>query len=464
MSSSPHGIYEAGVVSPGFPVKNYTLPFWLTEPSKIHKIRSAWQKTADVVIIGSGMTAVGLSRSLLASQPNLKVVVVEARELCSGATGRNGGHCKVMSPGVWWDRKEQFGAKEALRVMHYEHNHLADMAACIKEHNIQCDLHFLEGLDIYHDKKIFETATTALEDMRQHDPDLAAKYTVYTSRSDLQARKCTNDQVVGAIGMSAASLWPYKFVSGLFEALLAKHPQNLFIQTNTTVTSITDDDDTTARSSSAHATVHTTRGPIHAQHVVHATNGWLGNLLPELRPFVSPVRVNVQRQLPHPPTQRADNSYWLRYGEKDYDYMIQRPDGAFIIGRSSMGRRATADDSQLDIAPQSHLKGATPLVFDFGTKQIEVTHAWSGVVAFTEDGNPFVGRLPFEGRGRQWVCGAYQGIGMVRAFRSGQVLARLIVGGEVLRDFPESMYLSRERVRALERGLRGSMEQERSRL
>ncbi|KAK7900189.1 hypothetical protein LTR67_003935 [Exophiala xenobiotica] len=103
MSSSPDGIYDVGIIDPGIPVETPTQPFWLSQPAKHSKLRSPWAETADVVVIGSGMTAVSLCLTLFSRRPGLKIVIIEARDLCSGATGRNGGHCKTMSPGVWFE-------------------------------------------------------------------------------------------------------------------------------------------------------------------------------------------------------------------------------------------------------------------------------------------------------------------------------------------------------------------------
>ncbi|OJJ08769.1 hypothetical protein ASPVEDRAFT_144899 [Aspergillus versicolor CBS 583.65] len=439
MSNSPDGIYEKGIVDPGLPVLNSTKPFWLSEPSKISKLQSPWTDEADFVIIGSGMSAASLARSLYAKRPGLSVVLVEARDLCSGATGRNGGHCKAQSPGDWHARRSKYGVDEAVKIMEFEHRHVRETIAAVAEHRIECDLHVLEGLDAYYDPKVFQHAVSAVMEMRTVAPQLGALYTIYTSRKDLDKRNCSK-QVLGAIGMRAASLWPYKFVTGLLAKLVE---QGLRIQTNTAVTSITD------RDIDPFATVNTTRGVIKAKAVVHATNGWVGHLIPELRPYVSPVRANVQRRLPSPIQPRTNNSWWLRYGEKDYDYMMQRPDGSFIIGRSNTGRRATADDSQVDFLPHTHLRGATPLVHDFGTKDIETTHAWSGPVAFSHDGNQFVGKLPFPGRSHQWVSAAFQGIGMVRAFLSAQLLAHLILDERIPDYYPLSLLITEERLSTL---------------
>ncbi|KAM0563127.1 hypothetical protein ACHAPJ_000841, partial [Fusarium lateritium] len=402
MSNSPDGIYEKGIIDPGFPVKNSTQSFWLTEPCEISKLQSPWpNELIDIAVIGSGMTAASLINTLYRYNKgaDLKITVLEARDLCSGATGRNGGHIKAMSPGSWFERKAQFGVQEAVRIMEYEHSHLKEMIALIKEENIDCDLDEVEGLDVYYDEKVFRYACEAVHDMRHQAPSLGAIYKIYTDREELKARNIS-DACFGAIGMPAASMWPYKMVTGLLERMGRQN--GLSIQANTLVTAVFDDEE------ADYATIKTDRGEIRAKHVVHATNAWVSRLVPELRPFVSPVRANVQRQVPQlSPFElsmhRFKKSWWSRYGEHDYEYMIQRPDGTYIIGRAGTGRRATADDSTVDFLPHVHLRGVTPRIFNFGSdKENKVTHAWSGAVAFTVDGNPFIGRLPFAGRKHQW--------------------------------------------------------------
>ena len=52
-------------------------------------------QTADVVIIGSGMCGAMTAHTLLSAEDRpASVVVLEAREICSGASGRNAGHCR----------------------------------------------------------------------------------------------------------------------------------------------------------------------------------------------------------------------------------------------------------------------------------------------------------------------------------------------------------------------------------
>lgn len=75
---------------PGLPVANPTIPFWHDVPSPIASYKpEKLPEYADIVIIGSGITGTSIARTLMAEGGSeLKVLMLEARDACSGATGR----------------------------------------------------------------------------------------------------------------------------------------------------------------------------------------------------------------------------------------------------------------------------------------------------------------------------------------------------------------------------------------
>jgi lysine/ornithine N-monooxygenase len=68
-------------------------PFWQTAASDLKDFRSTQNlpTESDIVIIGGGYSAASLvTHTLNEATPPPSIVVLEARQLCSGATGRNG--------------------------------------------------------------------------------------------------------------------------------------------------------------------------------------------------------------------------------------------------------------------------------------------------------------------------------------------------------------------------------------
>lgn len=75
---------------------------------------------ADIVIIGSGITAAACLYNLAANDDNekLRIAVLEARGICTGATGRNGGHiCRAEGTGLR-ELVEKVGHDEAIPLSH----------------------------------------------------------------------------------------------------------------------------------------------------------------------------------------------------------------------------------------------------------------------------------------------------------------------------------------------------------
>lgn len=79
------------------PLPSPTVSYWQVPEHPLASYRSPFPLSADVVIIGSGITGISVARTIFEQNPALNVVILEARTLCSGATGRNGGHIK---PGI----------------------------------------------------------------------------------------------------------------------------------------------------------------------------------------------------------------------------------------------------------------------------------------------------------------------------------------------------------------------------
>lgn len=79
--------------TPCLPVPNATIPFWRTDldPLDSHRSTEELPSHCDILVIGAGYAGASTIHHILKQQTSpLKILILEAREACSGASGRNG--------------------------------------------------------------------------------------------------------------------------------------------------------------------------------------------------------------------------------------------------------------------------------------------------------------------------------------------------------------------------------------
>ncbi|RYP14691.1 hypothetical protein DL765_006218 [Monosporascus sp. GIB2] len=385
----------------GLPVDNPTESYWLKEPSEKllgHRTTEQLPRTADVVIVGSGITGAFAAHFLKEKDPNLDIVMLEAREACWGATGRNGGHCQ---PAIYASAAAPHIAAFELRTYSY-------LKALVEEHSIPCDWRTTSGVHAFYSAELFDIVRGAVARLADGYPDLAANVAVVERGGtvpwllDGERREMTLEglRVGGAAGAvvqwNAASLWPYKLVAFVLERLLAAGRFNL--QTNTPATGLSSSSaagtaTTTAAGAGAHDggsrgtatlwTVHTPRGTVTAPRVLLATNAYTSHLLPQFADLIVPVRgqVSALKPPPPPPAQPMppspqsppqpplDIGHTFAFaGEPDDpysrdDYLVQRPPPAaelvFGGGRKHARGRGVGvwDDASTDEPVAWYLRG-----------------------------------------------------------------------------------------------------------
>ena len=127
---------------PGIPQDNATSSFWLQTPHPLFTQQSARALPieADVVIIGSGISGASIARTLLQNHANsspsnpshLRVVMVEARDICSGATGRNGGHI-LETADDYVELADMLGEELARKIIQFRLSHLREILQAAEE-------------------------------------------------------------------------------------------------------------------------------------------------------------------------------------------------------------------------------------------------------------------------------------------------------------------------------------------
>ena len=454
----------------GLPSENPSTSYWLHDPSPVllgHRSTPELPAEADVVVIGSGITGSFAADKLVGSGDGGSVLLLEAREACFGATGRNGGHCQPM---IYYSAPDVAGFE--LATFHF-------LERFVAKNNIDCDWRTLPqgGVHAYFDQDLFDAAVAVVDALAKTRPGLAKQVAVV--RAGAPAVKAgPNDTpvtlddlrlragVAGALVQKhAASVWPYKLVAWVLERLVTTQPSSRFnLQTNTPATKLSKDGQGWL--------VETPRGTVRAKAVLLATNGYTSHLLPPaLADLIVPVRAQVAALVP-PTTAKGspadvlassyvfmghDHEFADGRGERD-EYLVQRPfvdaaaasaqvgsvgpGGHLILGG---GRERAANsgvgvwrDDEVEPAVAAFLRTHLAPALDVGDKgeppaPLKADYEWTGVMGFSRDHHPWVGQVPSETLGGPagdasslYIAAGFSGHGMPSTSLCGRAVAKLI--------------------------------------
>ncbi|KAI4862758.1 FAD dependent oxidoreductase [Hypoxylon rubiginosum] len=449
------------------PRDNPTQSYWQLEPDEIADLRStdALPDKADTVIIGSGITGAAVAFNLLSNGAR-DIVMLEARQASSGATGRNGGHTKAASYRSFLDHEGAHGTAAAVKIARLELANIRAVHAFAREHGIACDSKPGDTVDIVYDAAQWAHDQRAVAAMRAAMPgDDAAVYTLHGPdevRDRFFCGRGGDEAVAGAVSYEAGSLSAYKFAVGALKLCLAK---GLNLQTNTPALGL-------RKLEGGGWRVETDRGSILARRVVLATNGYTARLWKKFQGVIVPLRGHViaARQGRNMPSEGLPATYSFIY-EKGYDYMIQRPKGSKFEGDIVIGgalakavdegleEYGTTDDTAFDGVITQFLYESLPQYFgdNWGADDPDgrIRKAWTGIMGFSPDGFPLVGEMP--GEKDLWVSSSFQGHGMVLCWMCARALVAMMEGGAGADEkldswFPEVFKITEERLRLTFKG------------
>ncbi|KIJ60575.1 hypothetical protein HYDPIDRAFT_46094, partial [Hydnomerulius pinastri MD-312] len=478
---------------PTLPFQEPTQSFWTYPPSSIatYTSQDSLPTHADIVVIGSGISSASFARTLLevdqerddASRP-LHVVMLEAQETCSGATGRNGGHINPPLYHDYEDLKQSIGTRAAQQIMRFRLAHLEVLAKVADAEADSADCREVQAVDVFFDGVVFAEAKRKLSVYKADLPQEAKAYEVWEGAN---AQKTFNlsPLAVGCITTRAGAVHPYRFVTSILSRLLADYPKHFHLYTRTPCTSITGPSTTTP-----FYTLNTPRGQLSASHVVHLTNAYVGGLIPRLANAIYRVRETMSTQRPGRGLHFQGTSNVKGDGRRSYvffdspqrkgfDYLTQLPNGERELMFGG-GLEGTAQDSgaaegcspgkargMYDVHSAAHVSGALPIYFgatNWGAEGVSVEGEgaddderdpwaagrvkalWSGVLSVSVDELPWVGRVPPRIAGRmsppntnssprmarpgEWVAAGYSGEGMVHAWLCSRAVALMVLGLE----------------------------------
>lgn len=465
------------------PRENPTSSYWQDPPSDVanHQTTKDIPSHADIVIIGSGITGASIAWNFLKDVcPGEKgprnIVMLEARQACSGATGRNGGHTKAASYRSFLEHASLLGTPAAVQITRLEYDNIQAVHAFAKEHNIPCDSNPCHTIDIIYDQVQWNAAHEAVAAIKAAFPegDPIADYTFHSPAEVHSKFYCALNAgtvagqaqtVYGGVSYPAGSISSYTFTTGLLKLCLAR---GLNLQTNTPATSLMKNRDERTW------TVQTPRGNIWTKDIVLATNGYTAAIAPTFQGVIVPLRgqVTVQRPGSKVPERGCLPTTYSFIYDKGYEYMVPRPkggenEGELVIGgglvrakEEGLGEYGTTDDTAVNEEISDYLANTLTRYFGGGGGDGEkgnwgddhpdgrVRKEWTGIMGYTPDGFPMVGAVP--GEAGFWMSCSFQGHGMVLCWMCAKALVEMMEerdNEELKRWFPDAFRVGFERMR-----------------
>jgi glycine/D-amino acid oxidase-like deaminating enzyme len=144
-------------------------------------------QSADIVVIGSGISGASVAYTILTECRELgiekNVVILEARQVCSGATGRNGGHIKCSPYLTYSELKAVLGPEKAKRVLHFQLKHLATILELVEAEGLaEAEARQVETVDLFIDQTMWDKAQDMVLELRQEVPECAQDTIIWDAK------------------------------------------------------------------------------------------------------------------------------------------------------------------------------------------------------------------------------------------------------------------------------------------
>lgn len=361
---------------------------------------------ADVVVVGSGFT--GLSAALALSRAGRSVVVLDRGVPGFGASTRNGGQIGSGNQKFRVARLiELRGRKKAEAMLREGVLMLEHIANLIESEKIDCHFsrcgRFRAAIRPAH----YESMARDMEDLRK----IAGVESFMVPRAEQHAEIGSDVFHGGSVLPGDASLHPALYHAGLMRRV---GEAGGFVIGQCGAEAI-------SRENGGYA-VKTPRGTIRTRDVIIATNGYTDGLVPQLGRRIVPIGSGLIATGEIPETTFARLMPKNRvYGNTNrvFSYFRAAPGERRVIWGGRVGRLAS------NTSPKAFRHLARDMLDVFpDLANVPVTHAWDGMIGYTYDEVPHLGRTA---DGLYYALG-YCGTGVSRATYFGHKIALQLLG------------------------------------
>lgn len=154
--------------------------------------------STDYAIIGSGVTGCSVAKTLLEDPRSSsdRVTILEARALCSSATGRNGGHLVSPIPGEFVKYVSAVGLDMAIKIARFNNATLEKMHKLAAESDDAtrqaAEVRRTTSVIAFTDQNLFNESKESIELYMQHVPEGRGSYRAIDAA---EAKKVCENQV-----------------------------------------------------------------------------------------------------------------------------------------------------------------------------------------------------------------------------------------------------------------------------
>jgi len=366
----------------------------------------------EVAVIGAGIT--GTATALWLARAGIQVRVLEARSIAAGASGRNGGFISDGTTASYATTIQRYGHEQTRRLWAFtvrNHEFIKRFIEELKQIGWECSYRRNGSMKLALNEPELEQVIESASLLNEDGWEVQIVH-----RNDLPML-LRNAYLGGAYYPANGEFHPARFVTGL--VLLAQQAGAIF-QSESQVIRISANEDGIL--------LQTPGGTVHARTLVLATNAWL----PELGTLVGanwlsscifPTRGQIiatdpvsEQLFPCPCS-----------ADEGYQYWRQLPEGRLVVG----GWRNRSFDTELqtyDETPnervQQHLD--TFVHETLNLPHVNIANRWAGIMGFTADSLPLIGRLP--GVPNCYIAGGYTGHGNAFAIHAAKLVSDLVQG------------------------------------
>lgn len=350
----------------------------------------------DIAVIGAGIVGAYTARCL--HEAGQDVILLEARHVAAGATGRNAGMVLTGLAAYYHEAVTQYGERAAREVWDLTLANRARMFALAAELGVYYEQNgsYLLALDATEAAEV-EQAARALQaaglggEFTRHDP---------TGRGFAAAYYQPDD----------GATHPAQLAAGLVRTSGARFLDNCEVFG--------------LEADGAGMIVRSRLATVRCRQVALCTNAYAPLLHPYFADKIAPMRGQVFVTAPVP-TPLFPCPGYADYG---YEYFRQLPDGRFLLG----GWRHYFRDSEVgyeDRTTPGIQAGLESFLHRYWPElaAVPITHRWAGTMGFSRDHIPLVGTLP--DRPRVGFAVGFTGHGLGWGLMTAERLVALLLHG-----------------------------------